>query len=229
MTGLENIAGKVGKEVGKELVAKSDGLIKILFENSAIKELGGVLTDNIRYRRLQNQIAILEKVKALVEEHNMKLKDVNLKVMLPLLNYSSLEENPDLQTKWAKLIKNILTISIQEVLQQKAIEILSKMSNEDAKTMDFLFDYFGKSPVRDNPLLTIQIDNIATFVNLDSDIVSLVVSNLVSLGLIKYVVSGSGKGDANGASVTVRSIKIDDDSKIRMTRIGFEIMKLFNA
>ncbi len=228
MAGLENVAGKVAIEAGKKLIEESDGLIRSLFGNS-ITEYGEIMTDNIRYRRLKNQISILEKVKDFIDEHNMELKQVNLKVMFPLLNHSSLEENEDLQLKWAKLIKNILTVKIEEVVQQKAVEVLSKMSNADARVMDHMYSQFIKAYFHGGlESMSIGIENISHWAKLETEYAKTVTSNLVSLGMLKNTIKGTGTGQASGASVSVQSIKVDDESEFRLTKIGFEIMKLLN-
>ena len=53
--------------------------------------------------------------------------------MAPLVEYASYEEDENLQDLWAKLIENILSLPASVILQQTAIEVLNKVSNEEVK------------------------------------------------------------------------------------------------
>lgn len=72
----------------------------------AIEEAGLLLTERVRLRRLKNQIKILEKAQKIAEDANMDIKQINLKILVPLLEYSSLEEDETMQDMWAKLLSN---------------------------------------------------------------------------------------------------------------------------
>src|SRR5690606_19637241 len=94
---LSTIAG--GSYVATELVKQSKGLLSSLFGPS-IDEFGGILSDNIKLRRLKNQVKIFKKAEEYLRKNNIDPKSVNLKVLAPLIEYSSLEENEILQNKW---------------------------------------------------------------------------------------------------------------------------------
>jgi len=59
--------------------------------------------------------------------------------MAPLVEYASYEEDENLQDLWAKLIENILSLPASVILQQTAIEVLNKVSNEEVKKNTWLY------------------------------------------------------------------------------------------
>lgn len=89
-----------GLELAKEFLGK---LI-----SPTIEELGLFISDNIKYLRFKNQINILLKARKYVEEKKIKIKEIPIKILVPLLDQSSLEENEELQEKWARLLSNMV-------------------------------------------------------------------------------------------------------------------------
>lgn len=89
-------------EKGIDLVG---GFIEKL-AGSTLEEAGLMFGDKVRIRRLKNQIEIFSKAKQIAEENNISIKQINLKILVPLLEFSSLEEDETLQQKWANLIVN---------------------------------------------------------------------------------------------------------------------------
>jgi hypothetical protein len=89
-------------EKGIDLVA---GFLEKL-AGSSLEEAGLLLSDKIRTRRLKNQIKIFSEAKKIAEENNISIKQINLKILVPLLEFSSLEEDETLQQKWSNLIVN---------------------------------------------------------------------------------------------------------------------------
>ncbi|RXM44242.1 Abi-alpha family protein [Flavobacterium sp. YO64] len=73
---------------------------------STLEEAGLMFGDKVRIRRLKNQIEIFSKAKQIAEENDISIKQINLKILVPLLEFSSLEEDETLQQKWANLIVN---------------------------------------------------------------------------------------------------------------------------
>jgi len=74
-----------------------------------VKEGGGILTDTIRFWRWKNQVNIIKKVKGKVEKSGLDKKQVPLKILLPLIENSALEEEEIIQDKWANILANAIT------------------------------------------------------------------------------------------------------------------------
>ena len=75
----------------------------------SLSETGLLLSDKIKYLRFKNQVKILNKAETLLKEKGISPKAINLKILVPLIEYSSLESSSSLQEKWAKLLANSAT------------------------------------------------------------------------------------------------------------------------
>lgn len=76
---------------------------------SPAQEAGELLTDHIRFRRFKTELKILTKAKAELEKAGIESRQVDLKVLAPLIEYSSLESEESLADKWAALLANAAT------------------------------------------------------------------------------------------------------------------------
>ncbi|GHA51524.1 hypothetical protein GCM10007103_35020 [Salinimicrobium marinum] len=101
------------------------------------EEVGLLISDKIKYFRFKNQINILIKAEKYVKEKNIKIKAIPTKILVPLLESASLEENEEMQDKWSYMIGNIA--DSQQSLQNHIFPyILSQISlNEFEKLFEF--------------------------------------------------------------------------------------------
>jgi hypothetical protein len=76
--------------------------------NPAAEEIGLLISENIRYLRFKNQVRILLKAKAYVEKKNISIKEIPIKILVPLLENASLEDSEELQDKWTGLLVNMI-------------------------------------------------------------------------------------------------------------------------
>ena len=73
----------------------------------AIEEAGLLFSDRIRFIRFKQQVKILSLAKHYAEQKNINVKSIPVKILVPLLENASLEENEEMQDKWAKMITNM--------------------------------------------------------------------------------------------------------------------------
>ena len=90
-------------EVDAELEEVREFIDRIIPE--AIKNAGGILNDQIRFWRWKNQVNIFRKASQHLGQ-NTKLHTVDLKVLVPLVENGSLEDEDELQDKWASMLAN---------------------------------------------------------------------------------------------------------------------------
>jgi len=91
--------------IEKGLELAKDFLGKLIMP--AVEELGLLASDNIRYLRYKNQLRLLLKAREYVQKNNIPLKEIPVKILLPLLENSSLEEVEELQDKWTNMLVNM--------------------------------------------------------------------------------------------------------------------------
>lgn len=77
-----------GLELAKEFLGK--------LVSPTVEEIGLLIADNVKFLRFKNQVRILLKAKDYVERRNIKLKAIPIKILVPLLDKASLEEDEDL-------------------------------------------------------------------------------------------------------------------------------------
>ncbi|HTB07608.1 MAG TPA: Abi-alpha family protein [Bacteroidia bacterium] len=92
--------------IEKGLELAKDFLGKLI--SPTIEEVGLLISDNIKFLRFKNQVKILLKAKDYVENNNISLKEIPIKILVPLLEKASLEEDENLQDKWANMLVNMV-------------------------------------------------------------------------------------------------------------------------
>lgn len=120
----------------KALDIAKDFIDKLI--SPSAEALGILIATPFRMWVLDNQVKNLNRVKQIVDENNISLKQVKLKVLFPYLEAVALEEDATLQELWANLFvnyidanKNFEVIIYPEILKQistKEAEILKALS-----------------------------------------------------------------------------------------------------
>jgi len=134
---------------------------------SSIEEAGLLLADKVKLRRLKNQINIFSKAKKIAEENNIPIKQINLKTLVPLLEFSSLEEDETLQEKWSNLIVNFSNAN----------------KNYESSIFPFILNQLSSQEV-------IELDRIKFEKEINSSLINLneiQISNLKRLGIIDRI------------------------------------------
>jgi len=160
MSGIEKIAGKALEEAAKE----SEGLLKTLFKEY-LSELGGKMADNMRFKRYKNSLKILNDVNKLIKEKNIEPKSVPLKVLSPLLEFSSLEEEPTIQKMWSNLTVDILERDEDSMFQQNAISALNKISIKEAEIIKHLYQDFKININQVRKSKDVSLDEMEAYIN----------------------------------------------------------------
>ena len=100
----------------------------------SIEETGLLLRDQVSIWRFKNQVKILTKAKKYCEKHSIKTQSISLKLLCPLLESASLEDDEELQDKWSILLGN-LADSEQNIENHVFPFILSQVSKQEFKTI----------------------------------------------------------------------------------------------
>lgn len=232
-----------------------DGAEKFLGKllGPAITESGQLIGDQIRYRRFKNQVTIFTKAQTLLEEKGIEPKHVNLKVLSPLVEYSSLEEDEKMQTTWANVIANISTYDTEQSFNLKCIEILKEITPNEVLLLDFLFDKFkeeekttlekwkDKSWFKDRTSVSPDNSIFAPW-NLKDDLkmnqeqLDLYIDRLVSFGVIKFeqpelsestsetVITDTFAGF--NQSIEVKNYELNTSDRIHFTSFGLYFVRL---
>lgn len=111
---------------------------------ASVEEYGLMLADNVKLKRFKNQLKMVNKAQKIVQESGINIKQISIKQLVPLLEYSSLEEDETLQDKWAKMLVNFID---SEMVYESSIFpfILSQLSSQEVKILDQVFDLQNKN------------------------------------------------------------------------------------
>lgn len=104
-----------------------------------IEETGLLIKDQVTMWRFKNQIKMINKAKSYCEKYNVNPKTISLKLLCPILEYSSLEEEEKLQDKWAILLTNMVD-SEQNIENHVFPYILSQISSTEFGFLENVYD-----------------------------------------------------------------------------------------
>lgn len=114
-----------------------DFLTAVIGEPS--KELGGWIADNIKGKRFETQIRIFTRAQQLTQEAGINPSAVNLKILVPLLENGSLEDDETIIDMWAHLLANA---SVSNRVRASYIGILKDLEPIEAKIVQFIYEQF---------------------------------------------------------------------------------------
>ncbi|WP_291152290.1 hypothetical protein [Flavobacterium sp. UBA7680] len=162
-------------DISSTAIEKGIDLVKDLLDKlvgSSIEETGLLFSDRIKSIRVKYQIKSLVKAQNLIKEHNIKVKPIALKNLVPLLELSSLEEEETLQEKWANMIVNF--------------------SDSNSKYESSIYPFILSQISKDEILEIERIKEIKTINEADLKITNIDISNLIRLGLLAREISEGG-------------------------------------
>jgi hypothetical protein len=143
-------------EESKELVkATAEGVAAGVTDQFLDKLLGPVveggemLRDRVRSRRWKAEVKMLEKARAFLDDRGIDPSRVPVKILFPLLEYASLEDEEDeiMLGRWAALLANAAAGTERGATVLPSFpRILSELSPEEAVILDKL--YSGPDPER---------------------------------------------------------------------------------
>jgi len=122
--------------VEKGIDLAKDFLDKLIMPT--IEETGLLLKDKVTIWRFNNQVKMLIKAKENCDKLGIKPKTVSLKILCPLLDYSSLEDNELLQDKWANLLTNMVD-SQQNIENHVFPYLLSQVSVDEFMMVEIVY------------------------------------------------------------------------------------------
>jgi len=114
-------------------------LIQSLF-GPAATEAGLMLRDHVHSFRMKRQVRLLERTNEVLHEARIEPQQVPLKVLAPIFENASLEENDDLQDIWANMLANAANPQDPSSVAPSFQAILKELSARDVKFLDRLYE-----------------------------------------------------------------------------------------
>lgn len=101
----------------------------------SIEETGLLIKEKVTMWRFQNQIRTVNKAREYCIKHNISPKEISLKLLCPLLDYSGLEEETTMQDKWGILLANMVD-SEQNIQSHVFPYLLSQISKNEFEVLE---------------------------------------------------------------------------------------------
>ncbi len=177
-----------------------------------VKEVGGLLADNVRAWRFKNQLRLLKNAERYIENKSIQTKKISLKILAPLLEGASLEEDEILQDKWVALLVNYID-SRKNFRSTVFPHILTQLSTEEANGLEYM--------EKNKEVTGSKIWDKLKFGDAE-------LSNLVRLGLIREVIKIKMQKEWDafaGLTENVVDVYAQEDPTYCITELGTEFLK----
>lgn len=183
----------------------------------AIKELGGLFSDTVRGWRVKNEVGMFKKVKEQIADSGLSIKQIPLKVLVPIMENSSLEEDPLMKEKWVNMLANAATG--QEEISPNYAAMLNELSPVEVKLLDQIFvEASRESDYEKRKLLQFDTGKVRQIFNISTENADLIIENLFRLNILQ---SPAGHGISVGEyKFALRTTKV-----FEFTTLGYEFVK----
>lgn len=105
-----------------------------------VEQWAGLWEDKLKYRRWENQVALMLKAEAKIKELGLqgKLRPLEMKIGVPLLEAASLEEDEYLRDLWANLLVSSVNPNGNNITHPAFIQVIQNLTNAEAKIMNWI-------------------------------------------------------------------------------------------
>lgn len=182
---FEDIQKEAAKAFGKETAAIFFGFLADITRPPA-KELGGLLTDHLKFFRFKTQLKILKKATEIHSLFGSRPQVVPLKFLADLFDNCSWEEDEDMQTRWAALLANASKKGESTTDYATYVEILRQLTPSQVMCLEVMYEernFPARRRVRELP--SYQSSNtLMSVLNISNDQFKVLFDNLERLNLI---------------------------------------------
>ena len=171
-TALVNVGEDAAKQVASGFLSRIAG--------PAADEVGLMIQDKARLYRFKNQIKMLGKAQKMVESAGIDPGAVPMRTLLPLMEGASLEDDEDLNTKWAALLANASDGEGLTVLPSFP-DILKQLSPHEAAILNTLPTDRPPAPRK---MTVFELERVSERSGVPYEVMEPLVENLQRLGIV---------------------------------------------
>lgn len=212
-----------------ELIAQEAAKYMNVIATTPLQQLGEMIGDRFRIWRYKQAINLLLDVKKYHVRKGIKVREIPVKTLLPILENASLEEDEALKNKWTALLINATDESNSFDLHNVCTEILRQLSAIEVKVLDKIYDELKEVnfDIFDSKVAVYILKDVYKQQGKEYDSSAeeqekIIVSNLIRLGLIEYTPDkGKMLHKPMGAFLKVRTLK----EWISLTDLGRRFVK----
>lgn len=210
---------KLEKEIVNQSLKAAKGFLSKLI-SPALEESGGIIQDTIGYWRLKNIINISLKAKKFLEDKGIEPSKVMPKTLVSILENGSLEEDDNMQNRWAALLANAADPNKRYSLESSFTEILKEISPLEVEILDKMFYEANQNTNSNKDEIFFDKEKICQNLKIDGGQFDMIADNLFRLNLCQPPASFGGV-KIGEYPVQLRTYKL-----IGFTQLGYEFVKL---
>lgn len=182
-----------------------------------IKDGVGILSDQVKLWRWSNQIEIIKKAQLKIKFSGLAKHQVPLKVLVPIIQNSSLEEDLNMQDKWSNMLANAATGKVE--VSPNYAAILNELSALEASILQNIFDRVNtESDYAKRREFQFDALKLKSMLSIGEEKMDLIIENLYRLNLLQ---APAGHGITVGEhKFALRTTKI-----FEFTTLGYEFVK----
>jgi len=182
-----------------------------------IKDGVGILNDQVKFWRFKRQIDLIKNTNILIESSGLPKQQIPLKVLVPIIENSTLEEDESVQQKWANMLANAITGKVE--ISPNYSAILKELSPLEVLVLDKIYTTVNKeSDYLKRRELQFDTPQIQKMFNLSDEKLDLIIENLYRLNLLQS--PGSKGASVGNYPFVLRTTKL-----FEFTTLGFHFVK----
>jgi len=185
-----------------------------------IKDGVGILSDQVKFWRWNNQVNIITKAQTKIDASGLDKKQIPLKVLVPIIENSSLEQDENMQDKWANMLANAATGNVE--ISPNYAAILNELSPIEVSILDKIYQEVNKeTDYQKRKNFQFDANKLKTMLDITEEKTDLIIENLFRLNVLQ---SPAGQGVMLGDfPFALRTTKI-----FEFTTLGYEFVKACN-
>ena len=135
---------EVAKTTGKAIDATSKaGQFIAKYLDGPLEQASGIIKDKLTYIRWERRVRLMDREAEFLRQRGLTAptRTVPMSILVPIVQYGSMEEDNDLQDLWVQLLVNAGDAQSGVVVEPAFIGILQNLSSRDAAILDKLYSF----------------------------------------------------------------------------------------
>lgn len=212
MTNGSMTENEIAKTTGKAIdAAREAGGFIARFVSGPLEQGMGIFEDRLRYARWERQVRLMQRAQEFLRRLGLDepTRPVPLKLIIPILQGAGLEDDDDLQDRWAALLVNAANANFHGEVRRSYVAILEQLTPFDAQILDVLYSMSFEA-CQHAGIVTVGLPRSAHVkvdseqeLSLPSEEVVISLSNLARLGCIRPTMTLGGGESFSRVNPTV--------------------------
>jgi len=158
----------------------------------AAEEVGLMIQDHVKVYRFKRQVRLLQRTKEFLNDAGLGIHSVPPKILLPIMDYASVEGDDELQDLWAALLANAASEASAITVLPAFLEVLKQLSACEVQFLSRTYDEVleDEARIQKSGAIVATGSRITITARLRKDLNQLtdvMIGNLERLGLIELI------------------------------------------